>query len=313
MTAPNLVPNPVLRKLGYADDARLVMFHIDDVGMCHGANVAFETLAISGAVSCGSVMMPCPWSLEMLQIARANPALDLGVHLTLNSEFVTGYRWGPLSTRDPASGLLDETGWFWPRPEHLHKQIVVPAAEVELRAQVEAAACAGLDFTHLDAHMGAALWGTLLRFYIELGFAFKVPVLLPRGQDAYSRSLNVTTLEPDAWNELVAEVEARGMPLVDAFRITPGYDASGEGGRADLYEQTLRDLPPGITFFSLHANAPGDIEVINPPRAHWRTFEYSWFQQPRLRALLAEEKIVPIGYRALRDLMRRELGAGSPA
>jgi hypothetical protein len=229
----------------------------------------------------------------------------VGVHITLNSEFRSGYRWGPLSTRDPASGLIDDEGWFWPRPPALHEHLNVAAAEAEMRAQVEHAQRAGLDFTHLDAHMGAALWKPLVRAYVALGFEYGVPVLLPRGSDAYTQSLGVGDMEPDEWQSLVREVEAHGMPLVDGFRITPGYDpGNGEGGRAELYEAILRDLPAGVTFFSLHANAPGDIEVINPPRAHWRTFEYEWLQSRRVHDLLAEEGIVPIGYRVLREIMR---------
>jgi hypothetical protein len=302
---PVSTPNPVLAKLGYGPESRVVIFHVDDVGMCHGANRAFADLVATGPVTCGSIMMPCAWSQEALQMAQSNPGYDLGVHLTLNSEWLTGYRWGPLSTRDPASSLIDGEGWFWHRPPMLLAQVNVPAAVAELRAQIAHAQRAGLDFTHFDAHMGAALSGPLLAHYIELGFHFNVPVLLPRAEDEYTRSLSVTTLDREAWRTLVAQVEARGMPLVDAFRITPGYDPhSDEGGRAELYEAILRDLPPGITFFSLHANAPGDIEAINPARAHWRTFEYEWFQAPQVKQLLADEGIVPIGFRTLRDLMR---------
>lgn len=42
---------------------RAVIFHIDDVGMCHGANRGFLDLAERGFVTCGSVMVPCPWPL----------------------------------------------------------------------------------------------------------------------------------------------------------------------------------------------------------------------------------------------------------
>ena len=32
-------------------EARLLMLHVDDVGMCHGANLAFLELARTGAVT----------------------------------------------------------------------------------------------------------------------------------------------------------------------------------------------------------------------------------------------------------------------
>ena len=65
-------------------DGRIVL-HQDDVGMCHGANVAFRELSALGSITSGSVMVPCPWFREAAQMA-ANESLDLGVHLTLTAE-----------------------------------------------------------------------------------------------------------------------------------------------------------------------------------------------------------------------------------
>ena len=90
-------------------NARALVLHIDDVGMCHGANVAFLELARSRSVTCGSIMVPCPWFREIASAAAQDSSLDLGIHLTLTSEWPQ-YRWGPLSTRSPASGLIDEQG-----------------------------------------------------------------------------------------------------------------------------------------------------------------------------------------------------------
>jgi hypothetical protein len=299
-----LSDNPLLEQLGYAPDARLVIFHADDVGMCHGANQAFLDLQAAAIVRTGSVMTPCPWSEEILRAAAADPALDLGVHLTLNSEW-TGYRWGPLSTRDPASGLVDGDGWFWPRPPATLEHLNVAAAVAELRAQIAFVQRAGLDFTHIDAHMGAALSGPLLEASLQLGFEHRVPVLFPREPDDYVRSLLVDTATDAAWRAQAHALEAQGMPLVDTFRITPGYDPFGaEGGQATVYEQTLHELPSGVTYFSLHPNAPGEIEALAPINSHWRTFEHTYFQSQRLRDFLMAEGIIPIGMRALRDVMR---------
>src|SRR3982751_3877604 len=91
--------------------ARLMAIHVDDVGMCHGANRAFIELSRSGGVTCGSVMVPCPWFREIADAAREDPLLDLGVHLTLTSEWPQ-YRWGPISTRSRESGLIDDQGYF---------------------------------------------------------------------------------------------------------------------------------------------------------------------------------------------------------
>src|ERR1041385_1994823 len=90
---------------------KAVILHVDDLAMCHGGNRAYLELAAKGAVSCGSVMVPCPWFREIAEAAAADPALDLGVHLTLTSEW-PHYRWRPISTVDPASGLVDAQGYF---------------------------------------------------------------------------------------------------------------------------------------------------------------------------------------------------------
>lgn len=297
--------NPALAKLGYPPDARLVIFHADDVGMGWGSVQAFDDLTAAGIVKTGSIMPPCPWFLAAAQLCQRRPDLDIGLHLTLTSEWAS-YRWGPISTRQRGSGLVDEEGYFWHRTHQLAAAMNETAAIHEMRAQAEAMEAAGVDFTHIDTHMGAALLPPLLPSYVEMGFEYGAPVLLPRVVDDYTLSLKMLSLEPQAWMRLVCEVEERGMPLIDWFRITPDHHPAGrDADRADLYEAILRALPPGITYFSLHPNVPGDINVIVPDRAYWRTFEYNYFRSERLADFLAAERIVPIGYRELRDLMRR--------
>lgn len=297
-------PNPLLERLGFGPDARLVIFHADDVGMCHGSNKAFIDLFDAGIVRCGSVMAACPWAHEILSIARERPELDLGVHLTLTSEW-SRYRWGPVSTRDSASGLIDETGCFWPRTAMLAASLNPDAAVAELRAQVELVRNAGVEFTHIDTHMGAALLPELFPAYLQLGLAYAAPLLALRSFDDYTRFLAPPGLDEAQWAQQAALLEERGVPLLDAFRITPGYHAGdAEGGRAELYEALLRNLPAGVTYFSLHPNAPGDIETIDPERSFWRTFEYQYFQSNRLRNFLEQEEIVPIGYREIQAVMR---------
>ena len=297
-------PNPLLSALGYDSSARLVIFHADDVGMCHGSNQACVELQAAGIVKTGSVMVPCPWSPEILQAAASNPALDLGVHLTLTSEW-SGYRWGPISTRQANSGLLDDSGHFWPSVEEVTSRLNQTAAVGEMEAQIERALAAGLDVTHLDTHMGVAAIPALLPEYVRLGFEYRLPILLFRQLDHVMRAIGYLPADEAAYARQVAAIEERGMPLVDWFRITPGYDA-GDGGeeRADLYEAILHDLQPGVTYFSLHPNAPGDIEVIDPDNGHWRTYENDYLRSDRLHTFLAQEGIVPIGYREIREVMR---------
>ena len=297
-------PNPLLERLGFANDARLVIFHADDVGMCHGSNRAYLELHEAGILKTGSLMAPCPWVYEMLTTCAQRPDLDIGVHLTLNSEWAN-YRWGPISTRAWDSGLVDERGCFWPLVAATAAALDPQAALAELRAQIDVVRAAGVQFTHLDTHMLSALLPELFYAYVELGFEYGVPVLVMRQLDDYTRAFNTAGIDDAQWERFTAGLEERGMPLVDTLRVTPGYHGGdAEGGRPELYERILHELPPGITYFSLHPNAPGDIDVIDPHSAQWRTFEYQYFQSARLAAFLEREEIVPIGYEELREVMR---------
>ena len=90
-------------------NARALVLHIDDVGMCHGANVAFLELARSGGVTCGSIMVPCPWFREIASAAAQDPAmtdigLDLGrfVLMALDLMLVSAILEVAVSVREPS-------------------------------------------------------------------------------------------------------------------------------------------------------------------------------------------------------------------
>src|SRR5881275_3142643 len=103
--------NLTLKKLGYGADDRVVIIHADDIGMCQATLPALADLLDFGLVSSAAVMVPCPWFRAVVAFCAVYPAVDMGVHLTVNAEWES-YRWGPLSTRDPATGLLDKQGYF---------------------------------------------------------------------------------------------------------------------------------------------------------------------------------------------------------
>ncbi|MBL0291559.1 MAG: polysaccharide deacetylase family protein [Betaproteobacteria bacterium] len=293
------------RALTGVPDGRVVIVHVDDVGMCHGANVAFLELARSGGVTCGSVMVPCPWFREIADAAAADRTLDLGVHLTLTSEWPQ-YRWGPLTTVSRASGLVDEQGYFPRNCLELRPRLVVEAAEVEFRAQIDRALAAGIDVTHLDTHMGAAVVPELVDVYVRLGREYRLPVVLPRELDSYTGVLRMGEIPPGIHEAVVAALDAAGLPVIDRFRMTPGVPSADVDAQ---YRTMIDTLPPGVTFFAVHCNAPGDIETIVPPRAHWRTDEYRLFGSGRPARWIADAGIRAVGMRAVRELWRSALAA----
>jgi len=56
--------NTFWEKMGYNENGRVLITHIDDMGFCHAANAASSACLGSGAASCGSVIFNAPWFME---------------------------------------------------------------------------------------------------------------------------------------------------------------------------------------------------------------------------------------------------------
>ena len=76
--------NAALKKLGFDERDRVLIFHADAIGMCHATLPALANLLDFGLVSSAAVMVPCPWFPQTAAFCREHPNVDMGVHLTLN-------------------------------------------------------------------------------------------------------------------------------------------------------------------------------------------------------------------------------------
>ncbi len=274
-------------KLGVS---RGIILHVDDLGMCHSANQAFLALARADLVTAGSIMVPCPWFREIAEAAAADQTLDVGIHLTLTSEW-DHYRWAPVSTTSRASGLIDDDGYFWRDVASFRRHLVPEAAEAELRAQIERALRVGIRLTHIDAHMGAAMLPELLACHISLAMEYQlVPVLPKRIRFAP---------DPMAYDEAVAGLEARGLLLPDEFRGTLPVPADQT---QEAYRSMIASIPQGVTHVALHSSIPGDIEAISPQHAGWRTREYALLNQGLIQGWCTAELIDSMAYGPIQRL-----------
>jgi chitin disaccharide deacetylase len=280
-----------------------IVLHQDDVGMCHGANVAFGDLSDLGSITSGSVMVPCPWFREAAEMAVANKKLDLGVHLTLTAE-KEFYRWRPLTVASKSSGLVDGDGYMWRDVSSVRRNANTEAVALELRAQIDFALATGFDVTHLDAHMGATLAPEFCAIYIALGVEYKLPVLLTKKLSDYGPNNHVARVTDEQFDEFVVLAEGERMQIFDRVLETD-FNRKAVTVLDDLAYQTMftKNLN-GLTFAALHPNAPGEVEVIEPNQFHVRTQEYKIFSSENYLSWLAKKEIKPIGMRELRDEMR---------
>ena len=280
-------------RLGYPRDTKLLIVHADDLGMAHSINTASIKAFETGLVTSGSIMIPCSWLPEIAGFARTHPEADLGLHLTLTSEWSL-YRWGPVLTKDRVPSLLDSSGYLYPLESEAAAHIDAKEAEAEIRAQIARAKALGIQPTHLDSHMGTlyqnkALFDTLLRVAREN----KLPIRLSRELVASAPFLP-SLLTPD---DLV----------IDSI-ISIGPSVSPEGW-SQYYTDAIKSLPPGVTEMIVHL-AYDDEEMRGVAFAHpnwgseWRQRDFQFVTSDAFRKLLSENNVRLITWREVGKLLR---------
>ncbi|MDZ7646878.1 MAG: polysaccharide deacetylase family protein [Cytophagales bacterium] len=171
-------------KLGYPKNAKVLILHVDDVGMSWDSNQGAIKAMEQGVANSLSIMMPCPWVPGYVQYLKEHPQVDAGLHLTLTSEWKE-YRWGPLVGKPAAPGLVDTDGAMWPSVEEVVKYASADEVEAEIRAQLARARGMGFEPTHLDSHMGTLFASPdFLQRYVTVGIENKIPVMFPGGHNS---------------------------------------------------------------------------------------------------------------------------------
>jgi predicted glycoside hydrolase/deacetylase ChbG (UPF0249 family) len=292
-------PNPVLKKLGLADTDRVVIIHTDDIGMCQSNVAAFADLWEAGIISSGAIMYPCSWANAAIEMCQKNPKIDMGVHLTLTSEW-KDYRWGPISTRDRRTGLMDEEGYFYHTSAEVQKHGKPGAVKAELAAQIDRALKAGLKPTHIDTHMGSVAAAKFMNGYIELAKKNKLPPMIFRMDEAEWRANGLDPLTAKLAARMIHQLEEKNLPLLDHLVSMPLEYAEGY---TELTKKTLSGLEPGITHFIIHPTKDSiELRTIAPD---WRArvANYEDFMSDEIRDHIQAIGLHVIGYRTLAELM----------
>ena len=273
-------------RLGHPPNAKLLILHADDLGVAHSVNVAsFEALD-HGAINSASIMMPTPWVTEVAAYANAHPTADLGLHLTITSEWDT-YRWGSVESRDRVPSLLDSTGTFPSEVAPVAARAKPDEVERELRAQVERALALGIRPTHLDSHMGA-LFATpqLIAAFVKVAREYRLPFLAFRGDsNAPPRSL---LTDKDV--------------LLDALVIAG--DSVPRDQWKSFYLNAVANLKPGLTLMIVHLgrdDAELQAVMVNhePYGSAWRQADYDVVMSPEFRKALTDNGVILVTWRDL--------------
>lgn len=183
MLVPAVLPVVAGKAAAPAHGAIKLIVRADDIGSAHAVNVACIRSYREGIARSVEVQVCCPWFNEAVKMLRENPGYDVGVHLTLTSEW-ENYKWGPLTQ---SAGLVDSQGKFYPTTSRrsdfppgtgfLQSAWKIDEVESELRAQIELAKRTIPQVSHLSSHMGTPTATPELRALVaRLAKEYKLPI-----------------------------------------------------------------------------------------------------------------------------------------
>jgi predicted glycoside hydrolase/deacetylase ChbG (UPF0249 family)/peroxiredoxin len=284
-------------KMGYGPNDRILIIHADDVGMSHSVNMATADAFKSGMVKCGSIMVPCPWFPEVAAYCRENPDADLGLHLTLTSEWKY-YRWGPVAPKDRVPSLVDEEGFLWRSSEQVQKNAKPDEVELELRAQIERAIKFGIKPTHLDTHMGTVfVRPEFFMIYCKLGKEYNIPILLPKPTPELMEMVKSSGFSENTFER----IKELNFPLIDNLVTSVGPKETFEKS-LESYHNALKNLKPGVNQIIVHLGM-NDEELKGITNSYMtRYFDFKVFTDPETRKLLEELNIKLIGWKEIKKL-----------
>ncbi len=295
-TAPAAEAQTVAERLGYPPDARLLIVHADDIGMCHASNVAFMESTKGGSITAGSAMVPCPWFLEIADFAKNHPEADLGLHLTLTAEWKF-YRWRPLAPAPSVPGLLDPQGCLFRDVPSVVQNAKPEEIEAEVRAQIDYALAQGMKPTHLDSHMGTLFAKPeFLAVALKLAEEYDIPFMF------FNPTPQVLEMAGGRYDLKVhEELARRGWPMLNglySIEKTPVEESEA------FYKEIIRNVKPGVSEIIIHPAAESpEIEAIT---GSWkqRNADFRIFTDPAMKQFIEEQGVKLVGWKQLYDLWK---------
>jgi chitin disaccharide deacetylase len=282
------------------DTALRLIVHADDFGLSERVNAGIVDAHLNGILTSTSIMACAPAFDHAIALAKANPSLDVGVHLTLIEE-------RPLTDPARIPSLVDANG-------HFHKHITVFAkryfqglidlddVRLELDAQIARIREAGLTVSHLDSHQHVHMLPGILSVVQELSLGHGVaPMRMPR--EAISPYMLTSPgglpriAQQLVLNHFCRRARKNFGPTTDHFA---GFYFGGKLGTEALLKVITAFPTSGTCELMCH---PGEDDPQSE-HLHWR---YEWGDE--LAALKAAPVKVEIEKREIRLISYRDLTA----
>ncbi len=276
-------------KLGFPAGTKVLLMHCDDAGMCEEANIAVSNYFITGDIRSAAVMVPCPYAEAMVQWAKTQEAPDLGIHLTLTSEWKT-WRWGTVADSVKVPGLIDPEGKMWHDVPDVLMHATAEEVETEVRAQIDKVLGMGFRPTHIDTHMGT-LYGSIdyLKVFLKIAREYNLPAnAIDLSDTAVAENFRkegypITTEVVDLLNEYP-------LPKLDNFSSVPNGRSYEE--KRENFFSLVSSLKPGLTEIIFHPSVETDNLKTITNSWQQRVWEAELFSDPLVKKFFEDNGII---------------------
>ena len=229
-----------------------LIFNADDLGLAGPVNAAIEQAHREGVLTAASLMVGEPAAAEGVEVARRNPRLAVGLHLTLTDGT-------PTLPPERIPALVQANGRFRDDMAGLGLSLAVSrAARAQLRAEI-AAQCAafratGLECDHLNAHKHYHLHPVIAAVAFAEAARMGVRAVRIPYEPGVGRALAPLIL----WlRRLAARHGLRAPDRVVGLGWTGAFTVERLAG-------ALTKLPPGVTELYFHPATEGGFPGAAP-------------------------------------------------
>ena len=285
-------------KLGFPAGRKVLILHADDIGMCEEANMAVIPYLENQQIQSASVMMPCEYSDEFMEWYKANADYDIGLHLTLTSEWQT-WRWSTVADKDLVPSLLNSDDFMWHSVAEVVQNAKPEEVEKEIRAQIEKALSLGVKPTHLDTHMGT-LYHTdaFSKIFMDIADEYQIPALIfDLSNDSIIQKFEDMGIPITDY--FIARCNDYSMPKLDDFEYIPGGNSYEEF--RDNFFEVVKSLNPGIAEIIFHPSVESDKLKEITDSWQQRVWEAQLFADQEVIDFLNEEQIIFTNWKELME------------
>jgi predicted glycoside hydrolase/deacetylase ChbG (UPF0249 family) len=273
--------------LGYNQNDKLLLIHADDLGLSKSVNETSLESLLNNTVSSASVIMNAKKVQEIADFSNKNPEIDLGVHLTVTSEWKI-HKWGGILPKNDIQSLLNSQNNFYWNKRKFTKYQRLDQLYNELQAQVDLAISMGMNVSHIDSHEGALFFDPdVFKTYLKIAEDNNLLAFVP-----IQASVHFNDNFPKPKNAII----------FDQFFMAEAGIKIDE--MEEYYLNILDKLEPGLSQIIVHFGKDNDnMKKITVDKidygSKWRETDYKVFNSEKFLSSLKKNNIRVINYQDL--------------